>query len=168
MTDRAERVPGLSAAGDTRRMNLTVRSALLSAAIGKASGFRSSIGISVGLLSWFRGSPYERLAVGGSAVVTAGELVADKLPSTPSRLDPGPLGGRILAGAGGAYAVARALGNDPVPAAVIGGLSAVAGSYAGHAYRGWASTTVPPLAAAVAEDAVALGIGAAVLAEVRA
>jgi uncharacterized membrane protein len=149
-------------------MNLTVRSAVLSAAIGKASGFRSSIGISVGLLTWFRGSKYERLASGGSAVATAGEIVMDKLPSTPSRLDPGPLGGRILAGAGGAYAVARAVGNDPIPAAVIGGLSAVAGSYAGHAYRGWASTTVPPVAAAVVEDAVAVAIGAAVLHEVRA
>lgn len=144
-------------------MILTPRSAVLSAAIGKASGFRSSIGISVGLLTWFRGSKYERLAIGGSVLATTGELVGDKLPSTPSRLDPAPLGGRILAGAGAAYAIARRRGEDVVPATLIGGLSAVAGSYAGHRYRAWASKRVPPLTAAVVEDAVALSIGAAVL-----
>lgn len=149
-------------------MTLTLRSAVLSAAIGKASGFRSSVGISVGLLTWFEGTEREGLAAAGSAVVTAGELVMDKLPTTPSRLDPGPLGGRIAAGAGAAYVVARRLGEDPVPAAVIGGLTAVVGSYAGHAYRSWASKRVPPIAAALVEDAVALSIGAAVLNEVRA
>lgn len=146
-------------------MTLTLRSAVLSAALGKASGFRSSVGISVGLLTWFRGSKHERWAVAGSTVAIAGELVGDKLPSTPSRLDPAPLGGRIAAGAGAAYAVARRGGEDPIPAVIIGGLSAVAGSYAGHAYRAWASKRVPPVAAAVAEDAVALSIGAAVLRE---
>lgn len=136
---------------------------LRSAAIGKASGFRSSVGISVFLLSRFDGTKYERAAVAGSVLVTAGELVADKLPSTPSRLDPGPLGGRIVAGAGAAYALARRRDENVAVAAVVGGLSAVAGSYAGHAYRAWASTTVPPLAAAIAEDVAALAIGAAVL-----
>lgn len=149
-------------------MTLTLRSAVLSAAIGKATGFRSSVGISLGLLTWFDGTERERLAVAGSAVVTAGELVMDKLPTTPSRLDPGPLGGRVVAGAGAAYVVARRLGEDAIPAAVIGGLTAIVGSYAGHAYRGWASKRVPPIAAALVEDAVALSIGATVLNEVRA
>ncbi|OZC54521.1 hypothetical protein CH289_09655 [Rhodococcus sp. RS1C4] len=149
-------------------MNLTIRSAVLSAAVGKASGFRSSVGISVGLLTWFRGSKYERWAIGGSAVATAGELVGDKLPSTPSRLDPAPLGGRIVAGAGAAYAIARRSGDHPIPAAVVGGVSAVAGSYAGHAYRAWASKRVPPVAAALVEDVVALSIGAVVLKEIGA
>lgn len=149
-------------------MTPTLRSALLSASIGKASGLRSSVGISVGLLTWFEGSDRERLAAGASAVVTAGELVMDKLPTTPSRLSPPALGGRIAAGSGAAFVVARRLGDDPIPAAVIGGLSAIAASYAGHAYRVWASKQVPPIAAALVEDAVALSIGAVVLHEVRA
>ncbi|SNT26377.1 hypothetical protein [Rhodococcoides kyotonense] len=149
-------------------MTLTSRSALLSAAIGTASGLRSSVGISAGLLTWFRGSKHERLSVGASALITAGELTMDKLPTTPSRLDPAPLGGRILAGVGAAYAIARRTGENPVLSAVIGGVTSVAGSYAGASYRGWASKKVPPVAAAVVEDAAALAIGAAVLDRVRA
>ncbi|WP_072805718.1 hypothetical protein [Rhodococcoides yunnanense] len=149
-------------------MTLTLRSALLSASIGKASGFRSSVGISVGLLAWFHGTKYQRLAAAGSAVATVGEFIGDKLPSTPSRLDPAPLGGRIAAGTGAAYVIARKTGEAPIPAAVVGGLTAIAGSYAGHAYRGWASTKIPPLAAAAVEDVVALAVGAAVLREVLA
>ncbi len=122
-------------------MTLTVRSAMLSDAIGKASGFRSSVGISAGLLTLLGGTEYRRLAVGASVFAIAGEIVMDKLPSTPSRLSPPALGG---------------------------GLSAVTGSYAGHAYRWWASTRIPPLAAALAEDLVALTIGAAVAKEVQA
>lgn len=149
-------------------MTLTVRSAMLSAAIGKASGFRSSVGISAGLLTLFDGTKYRRLAVGASVFAIAGEIVMDKLPSTPSRLSPAALGGRIVAGGGAAFAIARRRDEDTIPAAIIGGLSTVAGSYAGHAYRGWASTRIPPLAAAVVEDLVALAIGAAVAKEVLA
>ncbi|MDJ0394373.1 hypothetical protein QMK17_13655 [Rhodococcus sp. G-MC3] len=149
-------------------MALTRRTAVLSVASGKASGFRSSVGISVALLTWFHGSERERLAMGGSAVATVGEIVMDKLPTTPSRLSPPALIGRILAGSGAAFAIARRRGEDPVAAVVIGGLSAVAGSFTGHAYRGWAPKRVPPLAAAVVEDVLALSIGAAVLREVRA
>ncbi|WP_230594117.1 hypothetical protein [Rhodococcoides fascians] len=47
-------------------------------------------------------------------------------------------------------------------------MSAVAGSYAGHAYRAWASKRVPPVAAALVEDVVALSIGAVVLKEIGA
>ncbi len=148
-------------------MTLTLRSAVTSAAIGKASGFRSSVGISVFVLTRFAGTKYERAAVAGSVLATAGELVADKHPLIPSRLDPGPLGGRVIAGAAAAYGIARRGGNDPVWSAVIGGLSAVAGSYAGNIYRGWASTKVPPLAAAAVEDVAALAIGAAVLGYAR-
>nr|WP_296771496.1 hypothetical protein [Rhodococcus sp. (in: high G+C Gram-positive bacteria)] len=149
-------------------MALSRRTAVLSVAIGKASGFRSSIGIGVGALTWFHGTDHERLAIGGSAVATAGEIVMDKLPTTPSRLSPPALIGRILAGSGAAFVIARRLGEDPAVPAVIGGLSAVAGSYTGHAYRGWASKRVNPLAAAVVEDVVALALGAAVLNEVLA
>ncbi|MCZ4077398.1 hypothetical protein O1W68_05530 [Rhodococcus sp. H36-A4] len=149
-------------------MTLTVRSAMLSAAIGKASGFRSSVGISAGLLTLFGGTEYRPLAVGASVFAIAGEIVMDKLPSTRSRLSPPALGGRIVAGGGAAFAIARRRDEDAIPAAIIGGLSAVAGSYAGHAYRGWASTRIPPLAAALAEDLVALTIGAAVAKQVQA
>ncbi|MGA9873907.1 MAG: hypothetical protein WBQ44_22550 [Rhodococcus sp. (in: high G+C Gram-positive bacteria)] len=148
-------------------MTPTLRSAVRSAAVGKASGFRSSVGIGTFLMTYFDGTHYERLATGVGVVAIAGELVADKLPSTPSRLIPPVLAGRIAAGAAGAYALARRAGDDQVSATLIGAVSAIAGSYAGYSYRGWASKRIAPLAAALVEDVAALAIGAAAVRDVR-
>lgn len=145
---------------------MDTRSAVLYAAIGKATGFRSAVGISTFLLLRFRGTQFSRLALGGSAVAIVGESVMDKLPTTPSRLALQSLIARSVAGGGAAYAIASARREAVLPAAAIGAASAIAGSYTGHAYRGWASKKVPPLAAALVEDAVALGIGVAVLSQV--
>lgn len=141
---------------------MNIRSAV-DAAIGKASGFRSTVGIATFLWLRFRDTRYERLAVAGSLVAAGGEFAMDKLPTTPSRLAPPSLAARAVAGGAAAYAIARVQRESVTPAIVIGAASAVAASYAGHTYRGWASTQVPPLAAAAVEDAVALGLGAAVL-----
>jgi len=77
--------------------------------------------------------------------------VADKLPSTPSRLQPVGLGGRLaLAAAGSAKDPAADRGRRRCR----GFLSA----RIGHDVRAAASKRVPP---AAAEDAVALGLAAA-------
>lgn len=145
---------------------MNIRSAVLYAAIGKASGFRSAVGITTFLVLRFRGTRYERLSIGGAVVAISGEFVMDKLPTTPSRLAPPSLTARAAAGGAAAYAIARTQSEPVAPAIAIGVASAVAASYAGHAYRGWASKRVPALAAALVEDAVALGMGAAVLGQV--
>jgi uncharacterized membrane protein len=86
-------------------------------------------------------------------VAAAGELVADKLPSTPSRLEPAGLTGRLLSGAiCGRLAAGRSGAAGGAAAAL---LSAVAGNRA--------RTALPGPRAALAEDCLALalaGLGA--------
>ncbi|MDX6245610.1 MAG: hypothetical protein QOE76_3333 [Frankiales bacterium] len=86
----------------------------------------------------------------------AGEVVVDKLPQTPSRLEPQVIGGRIAVGAGAAAALARRE-HEPVwiPVA-LGAAGAAAGSCAGVGWRAWAARRVPDWQAAVAEDALTL------------
>ena len=90
----------------------------------------------------------------GAALSGAGEVVVDKLPMTPSRLEPQALGGRIVVGAGSAGSLAhREHAPVWVPLA-LGAAGAAAGSYAGAAWRRWAARRVPDWQAAVAEDVV--------------
>jgi uncharacterized membrane protein len=76
-----------------------------------------------------------------------GELVFDKLPSTPSRLGAGPLGARILMGA---------------LCAIAGAIGGLAGAYAGYHVRRHLTMNLKasPLYVAVAEDCLAIGIAA--------
>ena len=100
-------------------------------------------------------------AVAGLAV--GGELVVDKLPNTPSRLEPpGLIARAVLASAAGAL-IARASERPMVPAAAVAALAALASARIGHDLRVLASRRVPPLAAALGEDvvALALAVGAA-------
>ena len=94
-------------------------------------------------------------------VAVAAELVIDKLPRTPSRLETGGLVARVALA--GAAAVVLARGNDrPVlPNVLAAGTMALVAARVGHDLRVMAGTHLPPLAVAVAEDAVALGLAAA-------
>jgi uncharacterized membrane protein len=100
---------------------------------------------------------------GLAAVAASGELVADKLPRTPSRLEPLPLAGRVLLGAlsGGLYA--RSRGSQVVVPALIAAGAAVATSYGGAIWRDRASRRDLGVPAALIEDAAAvvLATGAA-------
>jgi hypothetical protein len=87
---------------------MTAAPALRSFVLGAVTGMRSQLGVAV--LAWsepasgrdtralrlLRSGPGRGLTGVGAAV----ELVADKLPSTPSRLEPQGLAFRLLAGAG--------------------------------------------------------------------
>jgi len=105
--------------------------------LGVVSGARSQLGLAV--LAWSpsrRRDPAPlrllraRAGCAGSVLAVAGELVADKLPRTPSRLSPPVLGGRLAVGAlVGALAADR---RDPGAT----GLSATAGSWAPLPRRG--------------------------------
>jgi len=98
-------------------------------------------------------------------LAAAGELVGDKLPITPARTSPLPLVGRIASGALAGAAVAAARREDPVPSAVTGALAAAASSFAMMSLRKRAGEAldVPDLVIALAEDALAVGVGAAVV-----
>jgi len=119
---------------------------LRAAALGAASGSRSTAGVTAVALASRRGDA-GRVASGlGSTAGTAvsgvlalGELVSDKLPATPSRLAPPALGGRVLLGGTAAAAEARRDGHDPVLPALIAAGVAVGAAVLGNRLRGVAA-----------------------------
>lgn len=94
-------------------------------------------------------------------VLAAGELLADKLPMTPSRLSPPVLGVRAVSGAwsGGAAASARRGSRVLGMAAGLGG--ALLGSWLGYTLRDnlVKKRGMPALAVALGEDLIALSAG---------
>jgi len=91
-------------------------------------------------------------------LLAIGEMVADKLPSTPSRTAPVGLGARILIGALCGACVASAGGGGLVTGAMLGAAGGVAGCYAGHfaRTRSVRALAVPDFAIAFAEDLLAV------------
>lgn len=99
----------------------------------------------------------------GVLLGAAGELVGDKLPVTPPRTDPPGLGARLALGAGTAGLIATRRGQSAVLPAVIGLLAAAATTFAGPPARAAAAERFgSDLPGALAEDAFALGLAAAV------
>jgi uncharacterized membrane protein len=93
-------------------------------------------------------------------VLAFAELIGDKLPFTPSRLTIGPLGARLVSGAICGGALAAPGGQGLATGAVVGAIGGLAGSFAGfHARRaGTAAKVLPPVAVALIEDAIAIGL----------
>jgi len=127
---------------------------LRSALLGVAAGGRSTLAAAGPTLA---AAPSSRKAR-ASLLAVAGELVADKLPTTPSRLEGPSLAVRVAAGAGGGAALAKGAGCAPAAPAAVGAAGALAGSYAGAAWRTWSSVRAPALAGALVEDVVAVAL----------
>ena len=91
-------------------------------------------------------------------LLAIGELITDKLPFTPSRLSPGPLGGRILLGGLSGAAVASANSPGVIAGALVGALGGLVGAYGGYHARVGAvkSFRLPDFVVALIEDAVAI------------
>jgi hypothetical protein len=94
-----------------------------SLAIGAATGGRSFSGIAAVSLSSTRderplGNPVAKVLVGLLAV---GELVLDKSPKAPNRLEPPGLAGRMFFGGASAGLLARRHSTSPIPQVVVGG-----------------------------------------------
>lgn len=126
--------------------------------LGVATGGRSTAGLTALAVG---GPRWARLTTG---VLATGEVVADKLPTTPSRLDPGPLAGRaVLGGVAGAL-LARRYGEGWQLPAALGAVGAVAGSWLGSRYRSiGAAHGIPDVVSALLEDAAVVALaGAAV------
>jgi len=92
-------------------------------------------------------------------LLSAGELVADKLPKTPNRIAPGPLVGRIVSGTIVGAVVCNAAKKSPWLGGLLGGAAAVAGSYGGYYGRRALAQRLPAPIVAVAEDALAVALG---------
>ena len=91
------------------------------------------------------------------SVLALGELVADQLPSTPSRTVPMQFGARIVSGvlSGAAIGVA---GGSPACGLVSGIIGAIVGTLGGRAARArLAAAFGNDRPAALIEDAVAIG-----------
>jgi uncharacterized membrane protein len=92
------------------------------------------------------------------------ELIADKLPFTPSRLKAGPLASRIVSGAVCGATIYGVAEKPLAEGAVLGGVGAIAGAYAGYYTRRRLSGDMPNLGIAILEDALAIGGGIVIIA----
>ena len=128
--------------------SLVVRSLLL----GWAAGARASLGPAGPTITGPRG-PLVRAA---AAVGVVGEIIGDKLPTAPSRLEHGGALVRATSGAIGASMLAARESANPVAPALAGAIGGLAGAFGGAAWRSWAVGHVPDWQAAIAEDVVAL------------
>jgi uncharacterized membrane protein len=142
------------------------------ALFGVVAGLRSQTPGALLALSWDQAPrragwprwPVLRASWGRVALVAsgAGELVGDKLPQTPSRLQPAPLGGRIAFGTlAGAALASGGSRNRLVLGGAVGALGAVAGSYGGYYARTSIGTRtgLPDQLVALSGDALAIGLG---------
>jgi uncharacterized membrane protein len=100
-------------------------------------------------------------AVAVFTLLALAELVADQLPSTPSRTKPVGLIARIVLGGLSGACVAVAGAQSIVIGALLGAVGGVAGAFAGYEVRTRLvrALKVPDLVIAVLEDAVAIGGG---------
>jgi len=123
------------------------------ALIGAATGMRTCSGIGALALHRRLGGPRVRIAIIAAA---AGELVIDKLPFVPPRIQPPQLAGRIGTGAFAGHRVAGPRGAAAGAAAALGSAFA---TY--HARRLLTERLpVPDAVVAAGEDALALGCAA--------
>ena len=85
------------------------------------------------------------------------ELIADKLPFTPSRLKAGPLASRVVSGAVCGATIYGVVERPLVEGAVLGGVGAIAGAFAGYHMRKKLPRDTPDVGVAVLEDTLAIG-----------
>lgn len=123
------------------------------AALGFVCGLRSLLGPAlVASAAPARGKLALRL-------LSAGELIADKLPKTPSRISPLPLAGRIVSGTIVGAVVCHEAKKSLWLGGLLGGVSALAGSYGGYYGRKALARRLPDPIVAVMEDAFAVAVG---------
>jgi uncharacterized membrane protein len=93
------------------------------------------------------------------SVLAIGELIADKLPKTPSRKAPPGFIGRVLSGALCGAAFGAAVGASMIVGALAGVAGAVAGTFGGYEFRTRLVKAIGgnDLPIALLEDAIAIG-----------
>jgi uncharacterized membrane protein len=149
----------LPAGPETRAAALAGRAAVL----GAATGMRSTVALTALILRRSDGLPavlHRQGARSAAAIADAGELIIDKLPQTPSRLDPPGLTSRVVSASLAAAALARSAHRRPIPAMAIASACALAAAKVCHDARAALARHVPDPVVAVAEDALAIGLAA--------
>ena len=94
------------------------------------------------------------------AVLALGELIGDKLPNTPNRTSPFALIARIAFGGLVGAICATSLHGSVIEGALLGGISAVAGTFLGFHIRQHLTTVsgFKDLPVALVEDALTIGL----------
>ena len=97
----------------------------------------------------------------GAVIVTIlalGELIGDKLPKIPSRIEAAPLGGRMITAALSGAALCVTAGRPWWLGVVVAAISAIGGAFAGyHARRALTKRLrIPDLIVALLEDLVTI------------
>ena len=143
--------------------NTLTRTAGRAVLLGAATGARSTLGVGAPtlLLAHDARRRLARTTAVGAAVV--GELIWDKLPNCPSRLEPPGLTARVVsAGIGGAL-LARSARQPVAPQAAIAVASALGAALVGTRWRRWWDQRHRPAwVSGAIEDAV--GLAAAIAA----
>jgi len=144
---------------------------LLAFLIGVVCGLRSLTAPAVVAWAAHRGwiqldhTPLQFMASTAAVIVftllAVVELVADQLPSTPSRTAPTGLIARIVLGALSGAAIAASGAQSIVIGAVLGAAGGIAGAFGGYQVRTRLvkALKVPDFVIATLEDAVAIGAG---------
>lgn len=133
------------------------------ALLGAATGMRSTVALAAlifrrsdGLPAVLRHPAARRIA----AAADGAELVVDKLPETPSRLDPPGLTGRLISASLAAAVLARSEHRSPIPSMLTASVAALAAAKICHDARAALARRLPDPVVAVAEDALAIGLAA--------
>jgi uncharacterized membrane protein len=141
---------------------------VLALGIGIVAGLRSLTAPAVvawgAHLGWLNlhGSP---LAFMGSTAAVAifsllaiGELVVDKLPTTPKRTAPVGLIARIITGGLCGACLCTAMGKLLLAGTLLGGIGGIVGAFLGYGIRRRLNLHIKDLVIAVCEDVVAVGL----------
>lgn len=94
-------------------------------------------------------------------VIALGELIIDKLPSAPNRINPAGIAFRCVSGALAGAGIFKASGGNPALGAILGGTAAIASTYGSFYLRRVTvsrSGIIDPLIGAI-EDALVIGAG---------
>jgi uncharacterized membrane protein len=126
------------------------------ALFGVAAGIRSTVPLAALALTL----PRRRLFGAPVALASAAELIYDKLPQAGERTAPGPLIARIGAGVIAGGTAGRVFGISIALGAATSGLTALASTFLFHRVRAEAARRIPPLAAAVSGDLLAIAASA--------
>jgi uncharacterized membrane protein len=133
------------------------------AVLGAATGMRSTVALAAlvfrrsdGLPAVLRHPAARRIA----ATADGAELVVDKLPGTPSRLNPPGLTGRLISASLAGAVLARSEHRGSIPSMLTASVAALAAAKICHDARAALARRLPDPVVAVAEDALAIGLAA--------
>jgi uncharacterized membrane protein len=157
--DVADLATGLVRGGGTPTFSsMNVRGLVEAGLLGTVAGMRSTLPfLPLSLKSHRPG------LVAASLAATAGELTYDKLPNAGERTAPPGLIPRLAAGAVAGALAARAFRGATFAGAAVGALTALGSTFLFHRLRREAAARVPPAAAAVGEDVLAIAASATAL-----